>query len=325
LAKVLPNRIVSTRKPKLGQHFLVDLDAMQRIVDALGDISQTTVIEIGPGEAALTALLAKHAGRLIAVELDRVLAAQLRMQFTPLTNVEILEADILQLDLGTVLGSTPGPLRDLRPTGLFKAQVVGNLPYYITTDILLKLFASAARVEHLVLMVQKEVADRVVAAPGTRDYGLLSATAQMYGTVQKLFELGPDSFDPPPKVRSAVFRMKMQPRFDELAVDELGFIAFLKVMFAQKRKTVSNNLKLAYDKPVTKAALENTGIAPSTRAEAIPLEEMARLYLDLKAHQPAPKPNASASGERTPKANHRAPKASEPTASDSETSELKAK
>jgi len=158
----------------LGQNFLVDLDAMQRIVDALGEISQTTVIEIGPGEAALTELLAKRAGRLIAVELDRVLAAQLRMRFTPLTNVEILEADILQLDLGTVLGQTPGPLRDLRPTGLFKAQVVGNLPYYITTDILLKLFSAGDRVEQLVLMVQKEVADRIVAAPGSRDYGLLA-------------------------------------------------------------------------------------------------------------------------------------------------------
>jgi 16S rRNA (adenine1518-N6/adenine1519-N6)-dimethyltransferase len=182
-----------------------------------------------------------------------------------------------------VLGSTPGPLRDLRPTGLFKADVVGNLPYYITSDILLKLFAAGDRIENLVLMVQKEVADRVVAAPGSRDYGLLSVTAQLYGTVQKLFELGPESFDPPPKVRSAVFRMKMQPRFEELGVDEAGFIAFLKVLFAQKRKTVSNNLKLAYDKAIAKAALARAEIAPTTRAEAIPLPEMARLYRELKA------------------------------------------
>jgi 16S rRNA (adenine1518-N6/adenine1519-N6)-dimethyltransferase len=266
----------------MGQHFLIDLDAMQRIVDALGDISETTVVEIGPGEAALTELLAKRAGRLIAVELDRVMAAQLRMRFTPLSNVEILEADILQVDLGTVLGSTPGPLRDLRPTGLFKTQVVGNLPYYITTDILLKLFSAGDRIENLVLMVQKEVADRVAASPGSRDYGLLSATAQMYGTVQKLFELGPDSFDPPPNVRSGVFRMKMTPRFAELQVDEAGFIGFLKVMFAQKRKTVNNNLKLAYDKEIVKAALLRAEIAPTTRAEAIPLEEMARLYRELK-------------------------------------------
>ncbi len=284
--------MASGRKPKLGQNFLVDLDAMQRIVDALGDISETTVVEIGPGEAALTELLAKRAGRLIAVELDRVLAAQLRMRFTPLTNVEILEADILQVDLGTVLGSTPGPLRDLRPTGLFKTQVVGNLPYYITTDILLKLFSAGSRIETLVLMVQKEVADRVVAGPGTRDYGLLSATAQMYGTVQKLFELGPESFDPPPKVRSAVFRMKMRPRFAELGVDEAGFIGFLKTMFALKRKTVNNNLKVAYDKEAAKAALARVGIAPTTRAETIGLEEMARLYVELKGREiktPEPK------------------------------------
>jgi 16S rRNA (adenine1518-N6/adenine1519-N6)-dimethyltransferase len=283
LAKIVPKEMTTSKKPKLGQNFLVDLDAMQRIVDALGDVSGTTVVEIGPGEAALTELLAQRAGRVIAVELDRVLAARLRMRFATITNVEILEADILQLELGTVLGSTPGPLRDLRPTGLFKAQVVGNLPYYITTDILLKLFAAGDRIENLVLMVQKEVADRIVAAPGSRDYGLLSATAQMYGPVQKLFELGPASFDPPPKVRSAVFRMKMEPRFAELQVDEAGFIAFLKVMFAQKRKTVSNNLKLAYDKAIAKGALERVEIAPSTRAEAIALPEMARLYRELKA------------------------------------------
>jgi 16S rRNA (adenine1518-N6/adenine1519-N6)-dimethyltransferase len=108
----------------------------------------------------------------------------------------------------------------------------------------------------------------------------------MYGTVQKLFELGPESFDPPPKVRSAVFRMKMQPRFIELGVDEAAFIGFLKVMFAQKRKTVSNNLKLAYDKGAAKAALTSAGIAPTTRAEAIALPDMARLYQELKDLQP---------------------------------------
>jgi len=104
----------------------------------------------------------------------------------------------------------------------------------------------------------------------------------MYGTVQKLFELGPESFDPPPNVRSAVFRMKMAPRFAELQVDEAGFIAFLKVMFAQKRKTVSNNLKLAYDKAIAKVALAGAEIEPTTRAEAISLENMARLYRELQ-------------------------------------------
>ena len=285
MAKELPNSTSSKQKPKLGQNFLVDPDAMQRIVEALGDISTTTVIEIGPGDAALTELLARRAGRLIAVELDRVLAAQLRMRFTPMPNVEILEADILQVDLGTVLGSTPGPLRDLRPTGLFKARVVGNLPYYITSDILLKLFSAASRIEMMVLMVQKEVADRVTAAPGSRDYGLLSATAQMHGPVEPLFDLGPESFRPSPKVRSAVFRMTIRPRFAELGVDESGFLRFLKTLFAQKRKTVSNNLKAAYDSRAAASALARTGIAPSARAEAISLEDMARLYRELKVVQ----------------------------------------
>jgi len=276
------NRIATQHKPKLGQNFLVDPEAMERIVAALGPLDETTVVEIGPGEAALTELLARRAGRLIAIELDRVLAAQLRMRFTPHPNVEILEADILQLDLGTVLGSTPGPLRDLRPTGMRKAHIVGNLPYYITSDILLKLFASAERIETMVLMVQKEVAERVTAAPGSRDYGLLSATAQMHGTAEMLFELGPESFDPPPNVRSAVFRMRIQPRFDELRVDRAGFIAFLRAIFAQKRKTVSNNLKAVYDKAIVGRALERSGIAPARRAETISLEEMARLYRELK-------------------------------------------
>jgi 16S rRNA (adenine1518-N6/adenine1519-N6)-dimethyltransferase len=291
LAKRAPNGSGSSGKPKLGQNFLVDLDAMRRVVEALGDISAATVVEIGPGEAALTELLARHAGRLIAVELDRVLAAQLRMRFSTMPNVEILEADILQVDLGTVLGATPGPLRDLRPTGLFRARVVGNLPYYITSDILLKLFAAANRIDLMVLMVQKEVGERIAAAPGSRDYGLLSATAQMYGPVELLFELAPESFNPPPQVHSAVFRMHMQPRFAELAVDEKGFLAFLKTMFAQKRKTVSNNLKAAYDKSVAASALQRSGIVGSARAETLPLEAMARLYRELNGFHPG-KPTA---------------------------------
>lgn len=285
MARELANSTSGKHKPKLGQNFLVDPDAMQRIVEALGDISAATVVEIGPGDAALTELLAHRAGRLIAVELDRVLAAQLRMRFTPMTNVEVLEADILQVDLGTVLGSTPGPLRDLRPTGLFKARVVGNLPYYITSDILLKLFSAAGRIEMMVLMVQKEVADRVAAAPGSRDYGLLSATAQMYGAVEKVFELGPESFRPPPKVRSGVFRITIHPRFAELGVDESGFLRFLQTLFAQKRKTISNNLKAAYESKSAASALSRARIAPSARAEAISLEDMARLYRELKPIQ----------------------------------------
>ncbi len=272
-----------TIKPKLGQNFLVDRSAMKRIVDALGDLSQTTVIEIGPGQAALTSILAIRAGRLMAVELDRVLAAQLRMKFTRMPNVEIMEADILKVDLGTLLGNLPGPLRDLRPTERLKAHVVGNLPYYITSDILLHLFKFHEWLQRMVLMVQLEVAERIAAEPGGKEYGLLSATAQMYTDVELLFKLPPESFNPPPKVHSAVLRLTVNPKFESFGVDEVGFIQFLKIVFAQKRKTLSNNLKEKYEAPAIVAALKAARLRPHVRAEAVKLESMAKVYNALKA------------------------------------------
>jgi len=269
-------------KPKLGQNFLVDRAAMQRIVDALGDISQTTVIEIGPGQAALTSLLATRAGRLMAVELDRVLAAQLRMKFARMPNVEIMEADILKVDLGTMLGNRPGPLRDLRPTERLKAHVVGNLPYYITSDILLHLFEFHQWLQRMVLMVQFEVAERIAAEPGGKEYGLLSATAQMYADVEMLFKLPPEAFNPPPKVHSAVLRLTVNPKFELFGVEETGFIEFLKIVFAQKRKTLSNNLKEKFETPAIVAALKTAKLKPDVRAEAVKLESMAKVYNALK-------------------------------------------
>ena len=267
-----------TKKPKLGQNFLVDHDALKRIVDALGDISTKTVVEIGPGRAALTDMLARRAGRLMAIELDRVLAAQLRMRFAQMPSVEILEADILTVDFRTMLGARPGPLRDLRPTEHLKANVVGNLPYYITSDILLRLFSLHNRVETMVLMMQLEVADRVAANPGTSDYGLLSATAQLYARVEKLFTLPPEAFNPPPKVHSAVLRLTVAPRFEELQIEEATFIPFLRMLFAQKRKTLANNLRGAYPAELVQQSLKKLHIAADVRAEALPLDKTAALF-----------------------------------------------
>jgi len=277
----LPKVIAQTRptkKPKLGQNFLVDHDALKRIVDALGDISTKTVVEIGPGRAALTDMLARRAGRLMAIELDRVLAAQLRMRFAQMPSVEILEADILTVDFRTMLGARPGPLRDLRPTEHLKANVVGNLPYYITSDILLRLFSLHNRVETMVLMMQLEVADRVAANPGTSDYGLLSATAQLYARVEKLFTLPPEAFNPPPKVHSAVLRLTVAPRFEELQIEEATFIPFLRMLFAQKRKTLANNLRGAYPAELVQQSLKKLHIAADVRAEALPLDKTAALF-----------------------------------------------
>lgn len=271
-----------SKKPKLGQNFLVDRGAMQRIVDALGDITQATVMEIGPGKGALTDFLAVRAGRLIAIELDRVLSAQLRMRYARLPNVDVIEADILKTDIGTIVGKRPGPLRDLRPSEPIRARVVGNLPYYITSDILLALFEAHRNIECIVIMVQEEVAERLAAKSGGSEYGLLSATAQLYGKVEKLFTLPPGAFNPPPKVHSGVVRIRIEPQFEALQVGEEGFIEFLKLTFGQKRKTLLNNLRERYGAEPAKKALADAKVKPDVRAEALSLEKMAGIYRALK-------------------------------------------
>ncbi len=251
--------------PKLGQNFLIDEAARHSIAGALGDVSDRTVIEIGPGRGAITDILASRAKRLIAIELDRPLAAELRFRFRDQPHVEIIEADILKTDFVSLAGS---------------ADVIGNLPYYITSDIFLHLFA-APNLRRAVLMVQREVADRVAAAPGVRDYGLLSATTQMYARVDSLFTLPPTAFSPPPDVYSTVLRFHFAPRFAELAVQPAAFGAFLKKSFAQKRKTLSNNLRnTGYTTPQLTAAWP-ADLPPQARAESATLEQMAALFRNL--------------------------------------------
>ena len=271
-----------TKKARLGQNFLADRHAAAKIVDALGDISDRLVVEIGPGKGALTETLAQHAGRLIAIELDRMLATELRYNYSRQPNVEVLEGDVLKIDFSTVLNRTIGPLNDLRPIKPSRAHVVGNLPYYITSDILLHLFAFHHHFERIVIMVQREVADRIAAEPGSRDYGLLSATAQLYCKVEKLFTLPPGAFTPPPKVHSSVLRLNVASRFEELAVAPADFIAFLKGAFAMKRKTLINNLKENYLQDKIKSALASAGLRADIRAEAVALEKMAEIFHSLK-------------------------------------------
>jgi len=268
-------------KPKLGQHFLANPAAAHRIVDALGDISHATVLEIGPGRGALTALLAPKARRIITVELDRVLAAQLRMMFAVRPNVEVIEGDILKIELDTVFGPKPGSVRPGLTFVPEPALVVGNLPYYITSDIVLRLLEYHSYFSTIVIMVQKEVADRLAASPGSRDYGLLSATAQLYARVEKLFTLPPGAFAPPPKVHSSVVRMTIAPRAAELHVPENEFVAFLKLSFGQKRKTLWNNLRTRYDEAVLRAALAKSAVKPTVRAEALALAKSAALFRAL--------------------------------------------
>jgi 16S rRNA (adenine1518-N6/adenine1519-N6)-dimethyltransferase len=270
-----------TRKPKLGQHFLSDPSLAARIVDALGEISQSTVLEIGPGRDALTSLLSKRARRLIAIELDRVFAAQLRMKFALTPNVEIIEGDILSIDFDTLFGPKPGSTRpgmDLTPETV---HVIGNIPYYITSDILLRLFEYRRYVQTIVLMLQQEVAERVTAAPGGREYGLLSATAQLYARVEELFTVPPSAFTPPPKVQSTVVRLTIAPKVEKLRVPEAEFMKFLKLSFSQKRKTLWNNLKPQYSEKLLRDALQKSGVKSEIRAEALSLEKSAALFRAL--------------------------------------------
>lgn len=286
MVKTAPNKTSANsvkRKPKLGQNFLIDQSAARRIVEALGDVSDRIVIEIGPGRGVLTDLLIPRAKRVIGIELDRVLAAQLRMNYATKPNVEILESDFVTAEFPSMVGRRPGPLHDLRPTQPETVDVVGNLPYYITSDIVLRILELHPNIERAVIMVQREVADRISAAPGSRDYGLLSATAQLFARVEKLFTLPPGAFSPPPEVHSSVLRLTMAPRLAELQVEEEPFISFLKLAFAQKRKTMVNNLRGQYDLAAIRAALKAAGLRPDVRAEAMSLEKTAAVFRALQA------------------------------------------
>lgn len=271
-----------SNKAKLGQNFLADRKAAERIVEALGDIGQSLVVEIGPGRGALTETLVQKAGRVIAIELDRMLATQLRVQYSRYPNVEVLEGDVLKIDFRTVLHRTIGPLGDLRPEKPERARMLGNLPYYITSDILLHLLEFHDQFDLMVIMVQREVADRIAAKPGSRDYGLLSATTQLYTEVEKLFTLPSGAFVPPPKVHSSVLRLRVAPRFEELKVEPSEFIDFLKLAFAMKRKTLLNNLKKRYPEQQIRNALKQAGVRADVRAEALSLENSAAIFRALQ-------------------------------------------
>ena len=266
------------QRPKLGQNFLVSPSVQAAIADALGSVSERTVVEIGPGRGAITSILARRAQHLIAIELDRELAPTLRAAFADRPSVEILEQDVLATDFSTLTANQPPSA-----VGESKLLVVGNLPYYITSDILLHLFRYHQVIERAVVMIQREVAERVAARPGTSDYGLLSATTQMYASVEKLLTLPPEAFSPPPQVHSTVLRLTMAPRFDELQVAADEFLPFLRTCFAQKRKMLRKNLRVAgHDPDRISSAFEACGIPEQARAEELDLLKMACLLRQLQ-------------------------------------------
>ena len=246
-----------------------DPQAAERIVAAIGDLTDRTVIEIGPGHGAITGGLARQAKHVVAVELDHDLAIQLRVRFSP-EKLTVIEQDVLEFDFGAAFADFGTQHKRL--------SVVGNLPYYITSPILLKLAASCAFLDIAVLMMQREVADRVTAQPGSRDYGVLSVTAQAYGRAESLFTLPPAAFSPPPEVHSTVIRWRFAPQFAKLGVGEEPFLRFVRIAFAQKRKTLANNLRSAGFAPAEiAAALDKAGIQSQARAETLSVDRFAAL------------------------------------------------
>ena len=258
-----------TRRRTLGQHFLRDFGVARAIVDALDPRPTDLVVEIGPGEGALTAELARRAGRLVALEIDRSLAAPLQAH---LPGVDIVEADAQRWDYSTLE----------RPPG-GRVLVIGNLPYSVGTAILMTLVDARGAIDEMVVMLQREVAERVAAAPGSRSYGSLSVLVQLGWDVHVILRVSPGAFRPPPKVESAVLRLTVLPRPRVTIADEEHFRTVVRAAFAQRRKTLANALAagLALTAPRAREILAAVGIDPQRRAETLDLAEFARLTAQI--------------------------------------------
>jgi len=268
---------------RLGQHFLAGAwrERVARLVlaHATSPAASTNTkdagappapgrlwIEIGAGHGEMTSLLARQARRLIAIELDPRLLPGLREQTAALPNVTVVAGDILTLDLAELADHE-------------RFRVYGNLPYYITSPIVHRLLEHAALLDAAHLVVQLEVAARIAAPPGSRDYGYLSAFTQFYAQAEILLRIPPGAFQPPPKVQSALLALHPPGERKLLGIkDEPGFMGFLKVCFAHKRKTLRNNLRAIVTQEEAGAALRESGIAENARAEEIGLPQFARLF-----------------------------------------------
>ena len=274
--------MIKARK-SLGQNFLTDELVSRRIVDIVSPRSSDIVIEIGPGTGALTRLLAERGGYVVAIEIDARLIEELRRTMGA-SNLSIIEADALTVDWNSLLDDATDAWRNLHqvPSDTPRIRVVANLPYYISTPIIERLIGLRSRLTDMTLMLQKEVVDRIASKPGSRDYGYLSVLVQLYCEAMKLFEVPPSAFKPAPKVQSAILRLNVRERPAVDVSDEKRFITLVSAAFAQRRKTISNNLKAAaamlkFNRPIEQA-LEQSGIAPERRAETLTLEEFGALY-----------------------------------------------
>ena len=250
---------------KFGQHFLSDPAILTAIVDALAPAKGDTVLEIGPGRGALTDILAERAGRVVAVEIDRALAAQLREKYSGNSHVEIVEADFLETDARSIAGDD--------------FLLIGNVPYYITTPIVFKSLETPMP-RRAVFLVQREVAERMAAKAGDDDYGALTVNVAAVANVEQVFSVAASAFRPPPKVESAVVRLT--PRGDPLVSAESlpGFRTFVQAAFGQRRKQMQRVLRSVGGLSAEKTAqvLDSVGIEPSMRPEVVSAAKFAQLF-----------------------------------------------
>lgn len=272
--KTRPPQALGVRPAKsLGQNFLIDEDIIEAIVEGSGVTEDSLVIEIGPGTGALTLPLAERAGHLVAVELDERMLEGLRVKTFSLGNVEIIHDDILKVDIAGLIS------RELEEYGLRDVRIVGNLPYYITTPIIMKLLEAETGATSITVMMQKEVGDRIAAKPGTKLAGAITYSVHYYAEVSEITDVSRDCFYPVPKVDSVVLRLDLLPERPVTVQDEKLFFRCIKAGFSQRRKTLLNSLTGLgdFDKNTIAAALDNAGIEHERRAESLSLEEFALL------------------------------------------------
>ncbi|MNO79484.1 Ribosomal RNA small subunit methyltransferase A [compost metagenome] len=260
-------------KKSLGQNFLIDQNILNKIVDAAELDSTKGALEIGPGIGALTERLAQSAGAVTAVEIDKRLIPILKEVLEPYEHVHVEQADVLDVDLPALFAAN---FKDMS-----KVSVVANLPYYVTTPILMKLLEEKLPLEHIVVMIQKEVAERMAASPGSKEYGSLSIAVQYYSEPKLICTVPHTVFIPQPNVDSAVIRLTVREEPPVDTKDEAHFFDVVRSSFTQRRKTISNNLKSRYTLPEGReridALLHQAGIEPSRRGETLSLQEFATL------------------------------------------------
>lgn len=259
-------------KKDFGQNFLIDGNVLQRIVECAEVTADDTVIEIGPGIGSMTQYLCRAAKHVIAIEIDKTLIPILEETLGEYDNIKIINEDVLKVDLKAIAEEYNGG----KPV-----KVVANLPYYITTPIIMGLFEKDVPIDSITVMVQKEVADRMQVGPGTKDYGALSLAVQYYSKPHIVLNVSPECFVPKPKVGSAVIRMDKYKEPHVKARDSKFMFKIIRAAFNQRRKTLANALKnsaeLSLDKESIESAIRELGLSPTVRGEALTLEEFARL------------------------------------------------